>query len=74
MSMPQNLDVSTVIMFGPQWTPLTKASDAEFDVLFHQRLNKQLSKQSWHRWFETPSRSLWSRCNTRIGMNKIAAT
>ena len=26
-------------------------------------LNKQLSKQSWGWWFETPSRSLWRHCN-----------
>ena len=26
-------------------------------------LNKQLSKQLWGWWFETPSRSLWRHCN-----------
>ena len=26
-------------------------------------LNKRLSKQSWGRWFETPSRSWWRHCN-----------
>ena len=26
-------------------------------------LNKQLSKQSWGWWFETPSHSLWRHCN-----------
>ena len=26
-------------------------------------LNKRLSKQSRRRWFETPSRSLWRKCN-----------
>ena len=30
---------------------------------FDLRLNKRLSKQSWGWWFETPSRSLWRRCN-----------
>ena len=30
-----------------------------FDVFFHLRLNKWLSKQSWGCWFGTPSRSLW---------------
>ena len=25
--------------------------------------NKRLSKRSGHRWFETPSRSLWRHCN-----------
>ena len=34
-----------------------------FDVLFDLRLNKRLSKQSWRRWFETPSRSLWHHHN-----------
>ena len=30
-----------------------------FDVFFDLRLNIRLSNQSWRRWFETPSRSLW---------------
>ena len=30
-----------------------------FGVFFDLRLNKRLSKQWRHRWFETPSRSLW---------------
>ena len=34
-----------------------------FDVFFDQRLNKQLSKQSWGWWFEVPSCPLWCRCN-----------
>ena len=34
-----------------------------FGVLFDLRLNKPLGKQSGHRWFETPSRSLWRLCN-----------
>ena len=34
-----------------------------FDIFFHLRLNKQLSKQSWGWWFETPSRPLWRHCN-----------
>ena len=32
--------------------PVTRS----FDVFFDLRLNKQLSKQSWGWWFETPSR------------------
>ena len=32
-----------------------------FSVLL--ALNKQLGKQSWCWWFETPSRSLWCHCN-----------
>ena len=33
-----------------------------FDVFFDLGLNKQLSKQSWRRWFVTPSRLLWRHC------------
>ena len=40
-------------------TPVTRS----FDVFFDLRLNKQLSKQSRRRWFETPLRSLWRYCN-----------
>ena len=29
-------------------------------------LNKRLSKQSWCRWFGTPSSSLWRHCNERL--------
>ena len=36
-----------------------------FDVFFDLRLNKWLSKQSRHMWFETPSRPLWRHCNIR---------
>ena len=39
--------------------PVTRS----FDVFFDLRLNKQLSKRSCGWWFETPSRSLWRRCN-----------
>ena len=34
-----------------------------FDVFVDLRPNKQLSKQSWGWWFETPSRSLWRHYN-----------
>ena len=33
-------------------------------------LNKRLSKQSWHRWFKKPSRSLWRHCSGTNGCNK----
>ena len=39
----------------PTQRPVTRS----FDVCFDLRLNKQLSKQSWGWWFETPS---WSLC------------
>ena len=48
---------------GHRWIPLTKANDAELWCFFYLRLNKGLSKQSRHWWFETPSRSLWRHCN-----------
>ena len=38
---------------GHRWIPRTP------------RPNKQLSKQSWGWWFETPLRSLWRHCNAR---------
>ena len=39
--------------------PVTRS----FDVFFDLRLNKQLSKQSRHQWFEMPLCSLWRYCN-----------
>ena len=38
--------------------PVTRS----FRLFFNLRLNKQLSKQSWGWWFETPSCSLWRHC------------
>ena len=37
-----------------------------FDVFFHLRPNKRLSKQSWGWWFEMPSRTLWRQCNNAL--------
>ena len=42
----------------PSQMPVTRS----FDVFF-VHLNKRLGKQSWRRWFEMPSRSLWRHCN-----------
>ena len=39
----------------PSQRPVTRS----FDVFFDPRLNKRLSKQSRHRWFETLLHSLW---------------
>ena len=50
---------------GHRWIPPTKASVAELRYFFHLRLIKRLSKQSWRRLFQTPSRSLWRHCNDR---------
>ena len=36
------------------------------DVFFDLCLNKWLSKQSRHWWFEMPSHSLWHPCNDRF--------
>ena len=43
----------------PTQRPVTRS----FDVFFDLRLNKQLSKQWWGWWFETPSHPLWRHCN-----------
>ena len=46
-----------------RWIPCTKVSDAELWFFFYLRLNKQLSKQWWGWWFETPSCPLSRHCN-----------
>ena len=43
--------------------PAQRPVTGSFDVFFDLRLNERLSKQSWDRWFETPSRSLWRHSN-----------
>ena len=43
----------------PSQRPVTLS----FDVFFDLWLNKRLSKQSWGRWLEMPSCSLWHHCN-----------
>ena len=40
-----------------------------FGVFYDLRLNKQLNKQSIHRWIETPSHSLWRHCNGSHGIS-----
>ena len=42
---------------GHRWLPLTKASDADFDVFFELRTNKRLSKQSFSEFFQ-PNRAI----------------
>ena len=42
--------------------PSQRSVTRSFGVFFDQHLNKRLSKQSIHRWFETSSRSLWCHC------------
>ena len=48
---------------GHRWNPPQRPVTRSLDVSFDLFLNKQLSKQSWGWWFETPSRSLWFHCN-----------
>ena len=43
--------------------PSQRSVTRMFDVFFDFRLNKRSSKQSRHRWFETPTHSLWRHCN-----------
>ena len=43
--------------------PSQRSVTRSFNVSFHLRLNKRLSKQSRGWWFETPSRSLWRHCS-----------
>ena len=43
----------------PSQRPVTRS----FDVFFDLRLDKRLNKHSRCRWLETPSCSLWLRCN-----------
>ena len=50
---------------GPGEFPTQRPVTRSFDVFFDLRLNKQLSKQPWGWWFETPSWSLWRQRNER---------
>ena len=44
-----------------------------FDVFFLLCLNKRLSKQSRHQWFDTPSCSLWCHCNVVVNGPNVFA-
>ena len=55
----------------PAQRPVTRSCDASFDL----RLNKQLSKQSWGWWFETPSpHSLWRHRNDKASFYRFRNT
>ena len=54
-----------------RWIPLTKAIGAELWCFYDLHLNKQLSKQSRRRWFETPSRPLWRHCHDISYSNQV---
>ena len=51
---------------GPGEFPAQRPVTRSFDVFFHLRLNKRLSKQPWGWWFETPGLSLWRHRNVDI--------
>ena len=58
---------------GHRWIPLTKASGAELWCFLWSALSKGMSKQSRHRWFETPSRPLWRHCNDDKYINTLGS-
>ena len=51
--------------------PAQRSVTWSFDVFFDLCLKQKLSKQWRRRWFETPSRSLWRRCNELISRHNI---
>ena len=60
-------------MQGIHRSPLNsphKGQWRSFAVFFDLHLNKRLSKQSWARRFETPSRSLWRHRNDAYTIGK----
>ena len=54
----------------PAQRPVTRG----FDVFFDLHPDKQLSKQSWGWWFETPSHSLWRHRNDCNGSVWVIAS
>ena len=55
---------------GPGEFPTQRTGTRSFDVFFHLRLNKRLSKQPRGWWFETPPWALWRQCN---GQDNLAS-
>ena len=51
--------------------PAQRPATRSFDVFFDRRMDKQLSKQSWGWWFDTPSGSLWRHCIEWTVMQKV---
>ena len=51
---------------GPGEFPAQRPVTGSFDVFVDLRLNKQLSKQPWGWWFETPLWSLWRQFNVLL--------
>ena len=57
---------------GHRWMSLKRPVMQSFDIFFDLHLNKQLSKASGRRRFETLSRSLWYHCNG-LSINHVDA-
>ena len=53
---------------GPGELPTQRPVTRSFDVFFHLRLNKRLSKQPWGWWFETLYWSLWRHRNAELSL------
>ena len=62
-AIKESLHLHTQIAICAGNSPVTRPVTRSFDVFFDLCLNKQLSKQSWGWWFETPSRPLWRHFN-----------
>ena len=56
------LENSSITGELPSQRPVTRS----FDIFFDLRHNKRLSKQSRHRWIDTPWCSFWRDCNLMI--------
>ena len=52
----------------PAQRPVTRI----FNVFLYLRLDKQLSKQSWGWWFETPSHPLWRHCDANMILSQVS--
>ena len=57
---------------GPGEFPAQRPVTRSFDVFFHLRLNKRLSKQPWGWWFETPGWSVWRHRNVWWQINALS--
>ena len=53
-----------------RWIPSQRQVTWSFVAFFDLHLNKRLNKQSRHRWFETPTRSLCGHYNVRCKLKQ----
>ena len=51
--------------------PSQRPAPRKLGVFFDLRLNKRLNKRPRRRWFETPSRSSWHRCNGKLELSGL---